>query len=149
MVRILDKPSAHGIVTNVVPLFAVAFRRTQHVIEKLFLPNKTRSLQLAFDGLAGPFFPKPDEFRQCLCIQLRCAEEVDVIRHYNVTADRSAVAIPCALPFPLQNGSNFCAREDWTSAIGAGGDEVNWICDPNPLKSSKVLMHGPCCSRRR
>jgi hypothetical protein len=102
----------HRIIANVVPLFTVAFRGPQHVIEELLLPDKIRYAKLPLDAFAGLFFPRPNEYRKCLCIQFRCTEEVDVIRHDHIPANGPSMTVACRAPLLDQYLSDFFASEN-------------------------------------
>ena len=69
------------------------------MIKKLFLPNSPGKLELASHPLARPLLPCLHERRQAFRIQLCRTEEVNMIRHDDITPDRPAVAFARLLPF--------------------------------------------------
>jgi hypothetical protein len=89
----------HGVVANIVPLFTIALGRAQRVIEKLFLPDKTRYAKLTLDPFADPFVPKPHEDCERLPVKFWPAEKMHVIRHNDITANRPAVTRTRRAPF--------------------------------------------------
>jgi hypothetical protein len=111
------------------------------VVEKFLLPDERRYTKPALYTLAGPFFPKSKKDREPLRIKLWSAEEMDMIRHDYITANYPAMTLARRAPFLGQGLCYFFAREDCTSSISARCDEVDWVLDPDPLKSPQMLTH--------
>jgi hypothetical protein len=105
------------------------------MIEEFLLPNRLSHIGDALDAFARPFLPETDENRKRLRIQFRCAKEMNVVWHDDVTANRPAVTFACGGPLADQYLCDFFAREDYLPPTGARRDEVDRIVNPNSPKA--------------
>ena len=133
--------SAKRIFPHVLPFLTVALARSQNMIEEFSLPDGQRKSLLANNTFARPLLPKLHELGQWFCLQFARTEEVHVIRHDDITADRPAMSAACVLPFLNQNCSRLCRRKNWPMFRCAGRDEVDGLIDPNSIESAQVTMH--------
>src|SRR5213080_3418797 len=104
------------------------------MIKKLFLPNSPGKLELASHPLARPLLPCLHERRQAFRIQLCRTEEVNMIRHDDITPDRPAVAFARLLPFVDQNLCHFFRDENRPSFESTCRNEVNRPIDPDAFE---------------
>ena len=89
---------AQWIVAHVTPFLIIALARPQNVIEKFSLPYVARNPQLARHTFTRPLLPELHELWQRLRVQFRRTKKMHVIRHYDISADRPAMALVRGLP---------------------------------------------------
>ena len=82
-------------------------------------------------------------------IQLCTTKEMHMVRHDDIAPDRPAVAIMRTAPFVAQESCNLTCSQDGSSSERAGGDEINWLVDPDAFKPTQMLVHLVICSPRR
>lgn len=129
---------ADRVLAHIGPLFGIAFTRTQDVIEKAGLPERSGTTERSEDALRRPLFPSLHEVGQGLCLGRGRAEEVHVIGHDHVAANQPAVTFFGGLPLGAEQGVNRIGCEERFAVSRASREEIDRAIDPDLREAAKV-----------
>lgn len=133
-----SQAASDWVLGDVTPLFRVALRCAQDVIEKTVLPQRWWFLVGGEQAFGGPFFPTLHKLGERFDFGQCDAEKVHVIWHDHITTDAPAVAGIGGLPFGEEEVVSRVVCEKRRTLLRAGGDEVNGSFDPNIVQASQV-----------
>jgi hypothetical protein len=138
ILRFYNEACAHRIFQHIPPLPFVAFGGAQQMIEKLPLPKRRVQSSGAKNALCRPLFKSSNEPRQTdgLGGSALATEEMQMIRHHDITTYCPTIAFGRSFKFLAQDGEGVPIRENPPPTLCAARDEIDRGIDPNRVEAT-------------
>ena len=146
ILRFYNEACAHRIFQHIPPLPFVAFGGAQQMIEKLPLPKRRVQSHGAKNALCRPLFKSSNEPRQTdgLGGSALATEEMQMIRHHDITTYCPTIAFGRSFKFLAQDGEGVPIRENPPPTLCAARDEI----DRESIQSSRGDVGVPDAAKK-